>query len=334
MKKITLLAFLAFCAMTVSAQTMQVKSDGSVVFEQDVNAIDEVTFSEASSTEPQFYFKKSFMNINWGDTVKVSDMLVSKNLVSDVAITSNNPKIMVVLGDELVALDCGPAIIQATTQAADNSVLTATLYIMVGNGAYLYIEDKFSLAEQGTIVTGKVLGRSSDDKIISGQPVVYGSILAGSDSKIMNVQSIEMFRKLIPEAKVGDSVGLLFGAQIAKDDINIGDIIYMKNNSSIIRSQTVKGILYVRTKEEGGRHTPIMPNYRPQLYFGSTNITATLTSLGTVDGEAAEMIMPGKTAEDVTFQFIDTYTPYLYIGQEIEIREGGRLVAVLTITGY
>ena len=338
MKKITLLAVAFICAIAANAQTMQVKSGGSVVFESDVNSLDEVKFSDEAATTPMVYFKQPVLRLSWGDEVDLADILVCKNLVSDPTVLSFDPSIVDVENGKIVFKDFGVAIVEAQYRVNASSKITATLYVIAGSETYMYVEDVYSFESRGVVVTGKLAGKYPNDKIVSGQPAIWASILDDKGSQEFTVESIEMFRVERPSAVPGDQVGIFIGNQIPKADINRGDVIYVKNNLTLVHSKTIKGDMYVYTKEEGGRHTPFTVNYRPQAVFGPVDMTVLVTDLGTIDGEVPTLIMPGSSAKDVVLTIdmddSDNYTPYFYVGQDVMLKEGGKTVARLTVTGY
>jgi elongation factor Tu len=81
--------------------------------------------------------------------------------------------------------------------------------------------------------------------------------------------------------------------------------------------------VYILTKEEGGRHTAFLSNYRPQFYFRTTDIT------GTVDlPENVKMVMPG---DNVTFNVTLIHPIAVEKGTKFSIREGGRTVGAGTV---
>lgn len=143
-----------------------------------------------------------------------------------------------------------------------------------------------------------------------------------------------MIRKVIDEATVGDNVGVVLGSQIAYADAQIGDIIFIPNTTTFHRSKTIRGNLYLYTKEEGGRHTPVALGYTPQMFVETKDMTVKLTDMGVVDGEVPTLIHPGTTVQNVEFQVTSAVNPYTYIGQTVVLRESGRKVGILTITGY
>jgi len=126
---------------------------------------------------------------------------------------------------------------------------------------------------------------------------------------------IEMFRKLLDEARAGDNVGILLRG-VKKEDIMRGQVI--AKPGTIKPHTKFKAEVYVLSKEEGGRHTPFFTNYRPQFYFRTTDVTGSCKL-----PEGVEMVMPG---DNVALE-VELVTP---IAMEktirFAIREGGRTV--------
>ena len=93
---------------------------------------------------------------------------------------------------------------------------------------------------------------------------------------------------------------------------------YVAKPGSITPHTKIKAAVYVLTKEEGGRHTPFFPGYRPQFYFRTTDVTGICTL-----PEGVEMVMPGDNIEVE----VDLITPIAMEEQlRFAIREGGRTV--------
>jgi elongation factor Tu len=80
----------------------------------------------------------------------------------------------------------------------------------------------------------------------------------------------------------------------------------------------------VLSKEEGGRHTPLFNNYRPQFYFRTTDVTGAVELPGGV-----EMVMPGDNTE-MTVELIQPIA--MDEGLKFAIREGGRTVGAGRVT--
>jgi len=129
------------------------------------------------------------------------------------------------------------------------------------------------------------------------------------------VTGVEMFRKLLDYAQAGDNVGLLLRG-IEKEELERGMVIAAPG--SITPHTKFKGEVYVLTKEEGGRHTPFFPGYRPQFYFRTTDVTGVITL-----PEGVEMVMPGDNVNMV----VSLISPIaMDDGLRFAIREGGRTV--------
>jgi elongation factor Tu len=170
------------------------------------------------------------------------------------------------------------------------------------------IEDVFNIEGRGTVVTGRVergiLKKMEEIEIVGIRPTAKTT-----------VTDIEMFRKLLDEARAGDNVGVLLRG-IKKEDVERGQVVAKPN--TIHPHKKFKAEVYVLSKEEGGRHTPFFTNYRPQFYFRTTDVTGTVKL-----PEGVEMVMPG---DNVGIE-VELLTP---IAMErtirFAIREGGRTV--------
>jgi elongation factor Tu len=174
----------------------------------------------------------------------------------------------------------------------------------------LSVEDVFSITGRGTVATGRLergLVKVGDPAEIVGlAPKVRKTVVTG----------VEMFRKTMDQAEAGDNIGLLLRG-IDKNDVKRGQVIAVPG--SITPHTKFKGEIYVLTKEEGGRHTPIFSGYRPQFYFRTTDVTGTVTL-----PEGVEMVMPGDNVT-VTGELI---TPIAMEKQlRFAIREGGRTIS-------
>ena len=170
------------------------------------------------------------------------------------------------------------------------------------------IEDVFSIEGRGTVVTGRV-----ERGIIKKMDEV--EIVGLRDVKKTVATDLEMFRKLLDEARAGENVGVLLRG-IKKDEVERGQVL--AKPGTIQPHTKFKGEVYVLTKEEGGRHTPFFTNYRPQFYFRTTDVTGSLTLEGDI-----EMVMPG----DRVTVAVELGKPVaMEQGLTFAIREGGRTI--------
>ena len=170
------------------------------------------------------------------------------------------------------------------------------------------IEDVFSIEGRGTVVTGRVergIIKKMDEVEIVGLRDVQKTVAT----------DLEMFRKLLGEARAGENVGVLLRG-IKKDEVERGQVL---SKPGTIQPHTkFKGEVYVLTKEEGGRHTPFFTNYRPQFYFRTTDVTGSLTLEDNI-----EMVMPG---DRVTVSVELGKPVAMEQGLTFAIREGGRTI--------
>jgi elongation factor Tu len=175
------------------------------------------------------------------------------------------------------------------------------------------VEDVFSITGRGTVATGRI----ERGKVKVGETV---QIVGIKDTRETTVTGVEMFRKLLDEGMAGDNVGLLLRG-IQKDDIERGMVLVKPN--SIKPHTKFEGEVYVLKKEEGGRHTPFFPNYRPQFYIRTTDVTGQITAFTADDGSAAEMVMPGDRIK----MSVELICPVaIEQGMRFAIREGGRTI--------
>ena len=177
------------------------------------------------------------------------------------------------------------------------------------------IEDVFSITGRGTVVTGRV-----DRGVVKVGDEV--EIVGLGETRKTVVTGVEMFRKLLDYAQAGDNVGLLLRG-IEKEELERGMVIAAPG--SITPHTKFKAEVYVLTKEEGGRHTPFFPGYRPQFYFRTTDVTGVIQM-----PEGVEMVIPG---DNVNME-VELITP-IAMEKELRfaIREGGRTVGAGVVTG-
>ena len=170
------------------------------------------------------------------------------------------------------------------------------------------VEDVFSIAGRGTVVTGAI----SQGTIKLGETV---EIVGLKDTQTTTVTGIEMFRKELDFAEAGDNAGLLLRG-IAKDQVERGQVLVVPG--SITPHTKFSCEVYILSKDEGGRHTPFFTNYRPQFYVRTTDVTGSITL-----PEGTEMVMPGDNVE-LTVELVSPVA--LEKGTKFAIREGGRTV--------
>jgi elongation factor Tu len=220
-------------------------------------------------------------------------------------------KITVIRGSATKALEgdtspIGEPAIQALMDALDKDIPEPKR--MTDQPFLLAVEDVFSITGRGTVATGRV----ERGTIKVGDNV---EIVGIKDTQKTVVTGIEMFRKLLDDARAGDNVGILLRG-IEKAQIERGQVLCAPG--SIKPHTKFKAKLYVLTKDEGGRHTPFFKGYRPQFYFRTTDVTGAVTLPAGV-----EMVMPGDNI-DIECELIVPVA--MEKGLRFAVREGGHTV--------
>jgi elongation factor Tu len=170
------------------------------------------------------------------------------------------------------------------------------------------IEDVFTITGRGTVVTGRV---------------ERGMVKVGEEIELIGLRpttkttctGVEMFRKLLDQGQAGDNVGVLLRGT-KREEVERGQVL--AKPGSITPHTKFSCEVYVLSKEEGGRHTPFFPGYRPQFYFRTTDVTGSI-----VLPEGTEMVMPGDNVS-MTVELIAPIA--MEEGLRFAIREGGRTV--------
>jgi len=176
------------------------------------------------------------------------------------------------------------------------------------------VEDVFSIKGRGTVVTGRVergVVKPGDEIEIVGIKQTHKTVVTG----------VEMFHKLLDEAEPGDAVGTLLRG-VERDDVERGQVLAKPGSIKPLTEADAE--VYVLSKDEGGRHTPFFPGYKPQFYIRTSDVTG---EIQLPDG--VEMVMPG----DNTKMHIKLINPMaMEEGLRFAIREGGRTVGAGVIT--
>ncbi len=217
----------------------------------------------------------------------------------------------IIVGSALKALegdqsDIGEASIMKLAEALDSYIPQPERAI---DGAFIMpVEDVFSISGRGTVVTGRVergIVKVGEELEIVGLKPTLKTVCTG----------VEMFRKLLDQGQAGDNVGILLRGT-KREEVERGQVLAKPGSISPHTKFTAE--IYVLSKEEGGRHTPFFPGYRPQFYFRTTDVT------GAIELPAGtEMVMPGDNVS-VTVNLIAPIA--MEDGLRFAIREGGRTV--------
>ena len=218
----------------------------------------------------------------------------------------------IIIGSALMALE-GKDDSEMGTSAVKKLVETLDEYIpeperAIDQPFLMPIEDVFSIAGRGTVVTGRV----ERGIITVGEEV---EIIGIKETTKTTVTGVEMFRKLLDEGRAGENVGaLLRGTK--REDVERGQCLIKPG--TVTPHSKFEAEVYILSKDEGGRHTPFFKGYRPQFYFRTTDVT------GAVElQEGVEMVMPG---DNINFEATLIAPVAMEEGLRFAIREGGRTV--------
>ena len=170
------------------------------------------------------------------------------------------------------------------------------------------IEDVFTISGRGTVVTGRI----ETGIVNTGDPL---EIVGIKETTETTCTGVEMFRKSLDEGRAGENCGILLRG-VERDAVERGQVL--AKPKSISPHTKFEAEIYVLSKDEGGRHTPFMNNYRPQFYFRTTDVTGACEL-----PEGTEMVMPGDNIKMV----VSLIAPIaMDEGLKFAIREGGRTV--------
>jgi elongation factor Tu len=175
------------------------------------------------------------------------------------------------------------------------------------------VEDVFSITGRGTVATGRV----ERGTVRVGDTV---EVVGLRNTRNTTVTGLEMFQKTLDESVAGDNVGILLRG-IQKTDVERGMVLSAPG--SITPHKQFEAQVYILNKEEGGRHTPFFPGYRPQFYVRTTDVTGKIESFKSDDGSESSMVMPGDRIKMI----VELIQPVaIENGMRFAIREGGRTV--------
>jgi len=229
-------------------------------------------------------------------------------------------EIPIIRGSALKALECTSndpnapeyASIWKLMEAVDNYIPTPEREI--DKPFLMPVEDVFSIKGRGTVATGRV----ERGKVRINEEI---EIVGLKDTRKVVCTGVEMFRKILDEGLAGDNIGVLLRG-VTREEIERGQVL--AKPKSITPHKKFESEVYILKKEEGGRHTPFFPGYRPQFYIRTMDVTGSVTL-----PEGVEMVMPGDNVN----LGVELIVPVaLEIGSRFAIREGGRTVGAGVIT--
>ncbi|MBT4211629.1 MAG: elongation factor Tu [Porticoccaceae bacterium] len=218
----------------------------------------------------------------------------------------------IIVGSALMALEgkddneLGTTAVRKLVEALDSYI---PLPVRAVDQPFLMpIEDVFSIAGRGTVVTGRI---------------ERGVIKVGEDLEVIGIADtakttctgVEMFRKFLDEGRAGENCGILLRGT-KREEVQRGQVL--AKPGSVKPHTKFESEIYVLSKDEGGRHTPFFKGYRPQFYFRTTDVTGACEL-----PEGTEMVMPGDNVQ-MTVELIHPIA--MEDGLRFAIREGGRTV--------
>ncbi|MFH1576354.1 MAG: elongation factor Tu [Candidatus Margulisiibacteriota bacterium] len=251
------------------------------------------------------------------------DMVDDKELVELVEVETRDllnkydypgDTIPIIKGSALKAMECGCGkadcpnckCIQELLDAVDNFIPTPQRPL--DKPFLMSVEDVFTITGRGTVGTGRI----ERGVVKTGEEVEL--IGLGAHKKAI-VTGVEMFRKTLDEGQAGDNVGLLLRG-VEKEELTRGQVL--AKPGSIKPHKKFEAQVYVLTKEEGGRHTPFFPGYKPQFFIRTTDVTGEIKL-----PDKVEMVMPGDNINMGVELIADVA---IEEGLRFAIREGGRTV--------
>jgi len=181
------------------------------------------------------------------------------------------------------------------------------------------IEDVFSISGRGTVCTGPVergvINKGAEVEII-GMDMTFKTIVTG----------IEMFHKELDRGEAGDNMGCLLRG-VKREQVRRGMVIAIPGSIKPVKKFMAS--VYVLTKDEGGRYTPFMENYRPQLFIRTADVTVNLTFPPGTPDASEKMVMPGDHLDFVCELIHDVAAE---VGSRFTLREGGKTIGTGLVT--
>ena len=218
----------------------------------------------------------------------------------------------IVVGSALMALEgrdeneLGTTAVKKLVEALDSYIPEPVR--AVDQPFLMPIEDVFSIAGRGTVVTGRI----ERGVVKVGEEI---EIIGITDTAKTTCTGVEMFRKLLDEGRAGENCGVLLRGT-KREEVQRGQVL--AKPASVKPHTKFTSEIYVLSKDEGGRHTPFFKGYRPQFYFSTTDVTGACEL-----PEGTEMVMPG---DNVQMEVTLIHPIAMEEGLRFAIREGGRTV--------
>jgi elongation factor Tu len=189
---------------------------------------------------------------------------------------------------------------------------------MIDGDFLMPVENVFSIAGRGTVVTGRV----DRGKIKIGDEL---EIIGYSKSTKTTCTGVEMFKQQLDSGNAGDNVGLLLRS-LKRDEVFRGQVACKPGSQTTATDFNAE--VYILKEAEGGRSTPFVNGYRPQFFFRTADVTGIIGL-----PKEKEFVMPGDNAT-ISVSLYDELV--LEKGLRFSVREGGRTVGrgvIAEVTG-
>ena len=183
-----------------------------------------------------------------------------------------------------------------------------------GSPFLMPIEAVHSIPGRGTVVSGRV----ERGVIKVGDVVEIIGLDTGGEEVV--VTGTQAFRKDVAEARAGMNVGLLLRG-VKREGVQRGQVL---SAPGVIKPfQRGSARIFVLSHDEGGRHTPFGTGYQPQFFFGTSDVSGTITVA------EDKLVQPGDQAE---VSFALNKPVGIEAGIRFAIREGGKTVGAGFVT--
>jgi elongation factor Tu len=243
--------------------------------------------------------------------IEVRELLESYGFPNDLPVEKGSARLALL---EETASEIGTESVKALMRTVDDYIKEP---VRLKDAPFLMsVESIFVATGRGTVLTGKV--ETGTIKITDPLELV-----GGRNTLTTTCMGLEMFRKALDVAEVGDNIGVLVRG-IKKDEARRGYVLSSVN--SIKAYTTFEAKIYILTKKEGGRHKSFVTNYKPQFFFRTANVTGMI-----ILPENISVVTPGDSLT-VRVNLVEK-TP-LNIGLKFVMREGNLTIGAGVITAF
>jgi elongation factor Tu len=240
--------------------------------------------------------------------LEIRELLESYGFSSELPVLGGSARLAL---EEDVPSDLGTGSVKELMNTVDNYIKQPERNI---EGPFLLsIEGSLVARGRGTVITGKIEQGSIQ---INDELEVLSSIIRQT-----TCLGLEMFRRSLDKAEVGDNVGILIRG-IKKDEVARGNILAKPGSMKIYNK--FEGKVYILTRKEGGRHKGFANNYKPQFFFRTMNVTGSI-----ILPENITFVLPGDNL-NLTVNLLSGVP--LNMGLKFIMREGNLTIGAGVIT--